>query len=190
MKCPSEHLLSINKFTISNPITHIPPPTIFLPRHRCPVSMSPCPRSMHVALSSGFPFMQLRMLITGHQTRCLQSSFGLQKWHHSLGVFYLISSRTHLQSCSVVCRCRLCVGHPLAAFSLEPHREMLDWEPEYHSPCTLRSRLLPCTLQRPSSRTPAARDKLFGSSGTKRHYHLCSPADKHNAMCTTTLMID
>ena len=111
MKCPSEHLLSINKFTISNPITHIPPPTIFLPRHRCPVSMSPCPRSMHVALSSGFPFMQLRMLITGHQTRCLQSSFGLQKWHHSLGVFYLISSRTHLQSCSVVCRCRLCVGH-------------------------------------------------------------------------------
>ena len=106
MKCPSEHLLSINKFTISNPITHIPPPTIFLPRHRCPVSMSPCPRSMHVALSSGFPFMQMRMLITGHQTRCLQSSFGLQKWHHSLGVFYLISSRTHLQSCSVVCRCR------------------------------------------------------------------------------------
>ena len=139
MKCPSEHLLSINKFTISNPITHIPPPTIFLPRHRCPVSMSPCPRSMHVALSSGFPFMQLRMLITGHQTRCLQSSFGLQKWHHSLGVFYLISSRTHLQSCSVVCRCRLCVGHPLAAFSLEPHREMLDWEPEYHSPCTLHA---------------------------------------------------
>ena len=144
MKCPSEHLLSINKFTISNPITHIPPPTIFLPRHRCPVSMSPCPRSMHVALSSGFPFMQLRMLITVHQTRCLQSSFGLQKWHHSLGVFYLISSRTHLQSCSVVCRCRLCVGHPLAAFSLEPHREMLDWEPEYHclASCTLRSRLL------------------------------------------------
>ena len=31
-----------------------------------------------------------------------------------------------------------------SAFSLEPHRRMLDWDPEYHSPapCTLRSRLL------------------------------------------------
>ena len=69
---------------------------------------------------------------------------------------------------------------------------MLDWEPEYHSPapCTLRSRLLH-PLATELTDTGSTRQAFWQlSSVTKRHYHLYSPADKHDAMCTTTLLID
>ena len=69
---------------------------------------------------------------------------------------------------------------------------MLDWEPEYHSPlpCTLRPRLLH-PLATELTDTGSTRQAFWQlSSVTKRHYHLYSPADKHDAMCTTTLLID
>ena len=99
-----------------------------------PHVLSPC---VHVALSPGVPGTQQGMLITGHQTRCLQSSSGLQKWHSQWSPLcnHIITTSPVILSC--------CVLLATFAFSLKLHYGMLDLESEYRIPAP--STLPSCT---------------------------------------------
>ena len=176
MKCPSEHLLFENQQICYFKSYNSPSSDDFLTR--VPRVLGPCVRSsvFWSHLHAWGCWLQVIRLAVYRVLPAFKDGT-------------ISGIQSHIITTSPVnlsCRCRfslLCVGHLRILPGAPPQDAGLG--AGVSQPRALHP------LATELTDTGSMRQAFWQlSSVTKRHYHLYSPADKHDAMCTTTLLID